>query len=79
MLLPGKLVAGFSGVVVDAAGYVLFFAYASVLGAPAVILILVLARLERRGVIRRKRENARPSGTGPESTPDSPKSAPRAS
>ncbi|MYF86265.1 MAG: AmpG family muropeptide MFS transporter [Rhodospirillaceae bacterium] len=59
MLLPGKLVAGFSGVVVDAAGMVLFFAYASVLGAPAVILILVLARLERRGIIRRKREDGR--------------------
>jgi len=55
MLLPGKFVAGFSGVIVDAAGYVLFFAYASVLGAPAVILVMVLARLERRGVIRRKR------------------------
>ncbi len=55
MLLPGKLVAGFSGVVVDAAGYVLFFAYASALGAPAVILILVLVRLERLGIIRRKR------------------------
>ena len=58
MLLPGKLVAGFSGVVVDAAGYVLFFAYASALGAPAVILILVLARMERRGIIRRKRNGA---------------------
>ena len=55
MLLPGKVIAGFSGVVVDTAGYVLFFAYASALGAPAVILILVLARFERQGVIRRKR------------------------
>ena len=59
MLLPGKLVAGLSGVVVDAAGYVLFFAYASALGAPAVILILVLARMERLGIIRRKREDGR--------------------
>ena len=59
MLLPGKLVAGFSGVVVDAAGYVLFFAYASALGAPAVILILVLVRLERLGIIRRKRDDGR--------------------
>ncbi|MCY4066006.1 MAG: hypothetical protein OXF57_06535, partial [Rhodospirillaceae bacterium] len=64
------------GVVVDAAGYVLFFAYASVLGAPAVILILVLARLERRGVIRRKRESAHPPDTGPEPAADSPKSVP---
>ena len=59
MLLPGKLVAGLSGVVVDAAGYVLFFAYASALGAPAVILILVLARMERLGIIRRRREDGR--------------------
>ena len=69
MLLPGKLVAGFSGVVVDAAGYVLFFAYASALGAPAVILILVLVRLERLGIIRRKRadgqEEPRGSTAGP--------------
>ena len=63
MLLPGKLVAGMSGVVVDAAGYVLFFAYASALGAPAVILILVLARLERRGIVRRRR-NGKAEGTG---------------
>ena len=65
MLLPGKLVAGFSGVVVDAAGYVLFFAYASALGAPAVILILVLARMERLGIIRRRRDDG---GEAAEST-----------
>ncbi len=58
MLLPGKFVAGFSGVIVDAVGYVLFFAYASVLGAPALILVLVLARMERRGIIRRKGDPA---------------------
>ena len=66
MLLPGKLVAGFSGVVVDAAGYVLFFAYASALGAPAIILILVLVRLERLGIIRRKRAD------GPEAVDETP-------
>ncbi len=59
MLLPGKLVAGFSGVIVDAVGYVLFFAYASVLGVPALILVLVLARMERRGIIRRKGDKER--------------------
>lgn len=69
MLLPGKLVAGFSGVVVDAAGYVLFFAYASALGAPAVILILVLARLERRGIIRRKREDGQKAEGAPAAGP----------
>jgi len=55
MLLPGKVVAGFSGLIVDAAGYVTFFVYASALGAPAVILILVLVRMERLGIIVRKR------------------------
>jgi PAT family beta-lactamase induction signal transducer AmpG len=60
MLLPGKLVAGFSGVVVDAAGYVVFFVYASALGAPAVILIIILARLEKIGWIVRKRREEEP-------------------
>ncbi|MEM7226009.1 MAG: AmpG family muropeptide MFS transporter [Pseudomonadota bacterium] len=48
--LPGKLVGGFSGVVVDAAGYPVFFAYASALGLPAIVLVLVLmARARRSG------------------------------
>ena len=48
--LPGKLVGGFSGVIVDAAGYPLFFAYVSALGLPAILLVLVLmARARRSG------------------------------
>ena len=44
MTLPGKFIGGFSGVVVDAAGYPIFFGYAVILGLPAVILTIVLMR-----------------------------------
>lgn len=40
--LFGKFVAGFSGVIVDAEGYVFFFIYASALGIPAILLVLYL-------------------------------------
>ncbi|MCK7599172.1 MFS transporter [Microbulbifer sp. CAU 1566] len=42
MKLPGKIVAGFSGVVVDAQGYTHFFVYAAILGLPAIILAVYL-------------------------------------
>ncbi len=44
MLLPGKLLSGFSGMVVDATDYVTFFLYASAAGIPAVILAVVIVR-----------------------------------
>ena len=40
--LPGKIVAGGSGFMVEAAGYVNFFFYASALGIPAILLVLYL-------------------------------------
>jgi len=40
-LLP-KIIAGFSGVVVDAYGYIVFFTYSSVMGIPAILLVLYL-------------------------------------
>ena len=46
--LPGKVVGGFSGVVVDSVGYVDFFVYASVLGVPAILLVAYFLRRERR-------------------------------
>ncbi|WP_282604704.1 AmpG family muropeptide MFS transporter [Pelagibius sp. Alg239-R121] len=46
--LPGKLVAGGSGFVVESAGYVNFFFYASALGIPAILLVLYLMYHERR-------------------------------
>jgi PAT family beta-lactamase induction signal transducer AmpG len=47
MLLLAKFVAGFSGMVVDASSYVVFFAYAAALGLPSILLIMVLMRRER--------------------------------
>ena len=48
MLLLAKFIAGFSGLVVEAADYPLFFLYAAALGMPSVVLILALRRHERR-------------------------------
>lgn len=42
--LPGKIVAGFSGAVVDALGYPLFFLYTAALTLPALLLCLLLIR-----------------------------------
>jgi PAT family beta-lactamase induction signal transducer AmpG len=40
--LPGKFLGGFSGVIVDAQGYVYFFIYAGLLGIPAILLVLYI-------------------------------------
>src|SRR5690606_2675894 len=42
--LPGKLLMGTSGFVVDAVGYPWFFVYTSSLGLPALVLLFFLAR-----------------------------------
>jgi MFS transporter, PAT family, beta-lactamase induction signal transducer AmpG len=42
--LPGKIIAGGSGFVVEAAGYPFFFLYTSILGIPALLLIAWLSR-----------------------------------
>ncbi len=42
MTLPGKLLGGFTGIVVDAVGYVEFFVYVACAGVPAVLLVLYL-------------------------------------
>lgn len=44
MTLPGKFVGGFSGEVVQHAGYPLFFDYSALLGVPAIILVIVWRR-----------------------------------
>ena len=46
MTLPAKIIGGFSGLVVDTAGYPNFFLYAGLLGLPAIILVYYL--LQRR-------------------------------
>lgn len=50
MTLPGKFIGGFSGIVVDGTGYMVFFAYAAMLGLPAIFLCLYLAaKAQARG------------------------------
>lgn len=44
MTLMPKIISGFSGMIVDAYGYVNFFVYASALGVPAIALVLYLMR-----------------------------------
>ncbi|MBT4147215.1 MAG: AmpG family muropeptide MFS transporter [Gammaproteobacteria bacterium] len=46
MTLPAKLPGGFSGLIVDGYGYAMFFLYASSVGLPAIILVLILIRLQ---------------------------------
>jgi PAT family beta-lactamase induction signal transducer AmpG len=51
MLLLAKFVAGFSGMVVDATNYPVFFIYAAALGLPSIGLILVLMKKQNsRGI-----------------------------
>ena len=44
MVLPGKLLSGFSGAIVDATDYVTFFLYASAMGVPAIVLAVIISR-----------------------------------
>ncbi|MBD3610272.1 MAG: AmpG family muropeptide MFS transporter, partial [Gammaproteobacteria bacterium] len=44
MTLPAKVMGGFSGIIVDGYGYHSFFIYTAILGLPAILLILYLAR-----------------------------------
>jgi PAT family beta-lactamase induction signal transducer AmpG len=46
--LPGKLLMGTSGFVVDAIGYPAFFAYTATLGLPALVMLYFLTRQMRR-------------------------------
>ena len=48
MTLPGKFISGFSGIVVDAQGYFVFFLVAAALGITAILLVLVLMKREMR-------------------------------
>jgi len=46
MTLPGKFLSGFSGMIVDASGYVVFFTSAALVGLPAIMLVSILIRRE---------------------------------
>ncbi len=52
MTLPGKFISGFSGMWVDSFGYSTFFLIAAVLGLPAILLVMILMRHERRIKVR---------------------------
>lgn len=56
MLLPAKLLGGFSGDIVDATGYVMFFGYAALLGVPAILLVLYLMRVLNADRLRMQAE-----------------------
>lgn len=51
MTLPANLIGGFSGIMVDKFGYQLFFIYASILGVPAVLLVMVLNHFQSKNLI----------------------------
>ena len=44
MTLPGKFLSGFSGLVVEAQGFTIFFTLTALLGLPAILLVLYLIR-----------------------------------
>ena len=46
MTLPAKLLGGFSGHVVEKFGYEMFFTYAAAIGLPAILLVIVLIRVQ---------------------------------
>jgi len=50
MTLPGKFLSGFSGVIVDASSYQVFFFYAALMGLPAILLSWLLWRHSREPV-----------------------------
>ncbi|WP_027329632.1 AmpG family muropeptide MFS transporter [Marinimicrobium agarilyticum] len=47
MTLPGKVIGGFSGIVVEQYGFFWFFIYAGLLGVPAIVLIFWLMHRNR--------------------------------
>jgi PAT family beta-lactamase induction signal transducer AmpG len=52
--LPGKLLGGFSGIIVDATSYVFFFIYAGLLGIPAIMLVLYIMARSREAALGAK-------------------------
>ena len=48
MTLPGKLISGFSGQIVEAIDWFSFFVYASAMGIPGILLAVIVARRHER-------------------------------
>jgi PAT family beta-lactamase induction signal transducer AmpG len=51
MTLPANLIGGFSGLIVDEIGYQLFFIYTSLLGLPAILLVILLNHWQVKNLI----------------------------
>jgi PAT family beta-lactamase induction signal transducer AmpG len=51
MTLPGKVISGFSGLIVDGYGYISFFVYAAAIGIPAILLVIYLMHRRNNGDI----------------------------
>jgi len=47
MTLPGKIMGGFSGFIVEATDWVSFFLYASAMGIPGIVLAVIVVRRQR--------------------------------
>lgn len=59
MTLPAKVISGFSGVVVDSAGYAYFFIYTASLGVPAILMVLwFIARNKKKAAVRNTTKNS---------------------
>jgi PAT family beta-lactamase induction signal transducer AmpG len=58
--LPGKLIGGFSGVIVDALGYPLFFVYTALLTIPGLLLARHLMRRQNQVTASQREENPPP-------------------
>ena len=54
MTLPAKFIGGFSGIIVDDYGYQLFFIYASILGLPAIILVILLMHYQQKAKLKQQ-------------------------
>jgi len=50
MTLFPKIIAGFSGIVVDSYGYFVFYIYSSLLGIPAILIILFLMKQDKNNL-----------------------------
>jgi PAT family beta-lactamase induction signal transducer AmpG len=48
MSLPGRLLSGFSGQIVESSGWVSFFIYTTAAGIPAILLALLVVRRQRK-------------------------------
>ena len=47
MSLPGRLLSGFSGQIVEMSGWVNFFIYTTAAGIPAILLAMLVVRRQR--------------------------------